>query len=214
MEVLVMKKRLLTFAGIVSVMTFALTLLSSSPAYSGPLADKVWIPKMALIMMMHDLSHRTDYCVKIREGRVGMVTPCRTWDSDGDDIQWIESISHDIPATVSPGEVVNATIDFDLGDVPGTPVIYNDIFADWAPDNRLAGINYTISSPTSKSMPFSFTAPRFPGKYRIRWMHSSTFRPVISFFGRYGGCYETNADPDYMDSPGAWMEVTIEVVVP
>jgi hypothetical protein len=155
---------------------------------------------------------RTDYCTKIRKNRAGMINPYKTTDDDGLPNLWIESISHNIPSTVSVGELVNATIDFNLGDVEGCPVIYNDIYSDWDPDNRLAGISYTYCDPTSKSMPFSFTAPSVPGKYRIRWMHSSTYIPIHSFYCGYDGHWETPANPDYMASAGTWMEVPIEVI--
>ncbi len=197
-----LKKNSIYLTGL-KVIALAVTVTFCFPAYAGFPKNIRQARRLAV-----DLSHRTDYCRKIRDydNRVGMVTPCRTGS-----IAWIENISHDIPEVVSPGELVEATIEWDLGDVPGCPVIYNDVFADWDPDNSLAGINYVYCSPTSKQMSFSFEAPSFPGRYRIRWMHASWFRPVTSFFCGSDGCWETGADPDYMESPNAWMEIPIEV---
>lgn len=157
-------------------------------------------PNQALRLAVH-LSHRTDYCLT-----VNAVT---TDDTNPD--PYLDSISHNIPSTVSPGQRVDATFSYDVSTPGGSPIIYDTVYADWNPDNELAGISYTLSSSSSKTLSFSFNAPGYPGEYRIRWTQVGAYLPIHSFFGGTSGSGQPGYG-DYRTSPPGWLEVVIQVV--
>jgi hypothetical protein len=91
---------------------------------------------------------------------------------------------------------------------------FNKILDEYFPNKgweRQPAVFDEPGDPTTKSMPFSFTAPSVPGRYRIRWLFSSTYIPAHSFYCGFDGNGQ-GAYPDYMDSAASWMEVPIQVV--
>ncbi len=112
----------------------------------------------------------------------------------------------DVPKTVRPGQRVNAPASWRTTVGNANACVYVSIIGDWAPEEPLAVHHGYQGEPGwTVTKTCSFTAPKTPGTYRLRWILTQAFRPISVFYGKeHNGAY----DPGL----GIWAETSFEVV--
>ena len=110
------------------------------------------------------------------------------------------------PPTVRPGQRVRGRIAWET--VSGNPnaVVFATIVGNWEPDRPIAKMGRDHHGRPGKQfeLPFEFTAPKRPGRYRIRWIFPMAFKSIDLFYSK----------PDHGSSdPGNawWSEVDFVV---
>ncbi|MHC1766928.1 MAG: hypothetical protein AB9869_21935 [Verrucomicrobiia bacterium] len=111
----------------------------------------------------------------------------------------------DVPKSVRPGQRVNTSSSWRATVGNANACVYVSIIGDWAPEEPLAVHHGYQGEPGwTVTKNCSFTAPKAPGTYRLRWILTQAFRPISVFYGKeHNGAY----DPGL----GIWAETSFEV---
>ncbi len=112
-----------------------------------------------------------------------------------------------LPPTVRALETVKGRILWrTIGGNPNA-VIYSTVIGNWKPATPLATLvsgGYQGVAGTEFERSFEFTAPKTPGKYRIRWLLNQAFAPITNFYSKE---HVNSYDPGH----AFWTEVELTV---
>jgi|GEM_PF-3918885 len=97
----------------------------------------------------------------------------------------VESYSTSLPSTVSPGEPMTFSVDWNrCDDCNPNAVIYSSFLGDWALDQPLqVSSSYFTTCEETATDGVTFTAPDEPGLYRVRWIMCFAFDAIRNFCG-------------------------------